>query len=169
MFDELPLSQVASWPVYVSLAEARAFACWRGKSLPTEAQFHRAAFCGPGDREQCYPWGDAQPGQDHGNFDFNHWSPVPVGSSPRGASPWGVEELVGNGWEWTDTPFAPLPGFTPYMTHYPDYSRDFFDGKHFVLKGASWATSSDLIRPSFRNWYQAHYPYVFAKFRCVGE
>jgi len=153
----------------VSVAEALAFACRRGKSLPTEAQVHRAAFCGPGDREQRYPWGDAEPGQDHGNFDFHHWSPVPAGSSPRGASPWGVEELVGNGWEWTDTPFAPFPGFTPYMTHYPDYSRDFFDGKHFVLKGASWATSSDLVRPSFRNWYQAHYPYVFAKFRCVGE
>jgi formylglycine-generating enzyme required for sulfatase activity len=79
-----------------------------------------------------------------------------------------VRELVGNGWEWTDTRFAPFPGFDPYMTGYPDYSKDFFDGKHFVLKGASWATARELVRPSFRNWYQAHYPYVFAKFRCVS-
>lgn len=80
-----------------------------------------------------------------------------------------MQELAGNGWELTDTPFAPLPGFTPYMTTYPDYSKDFFDGKHFVVKGASWATEAALLRPSFRNWYQAHYPYVFAKFRCVSD
>jgi formylglycine-generating enzyme required for sulfatase activity len=55
------------------------------------------------------------------------------------------------------------------MTHYQEYSADFFDGKHFVLKGGSWATDADLVRPSFRNWYQAHYPYVFAKFRCVEK
>jgi len=94
---------------------------------------------------------------------------MPVGAHPAGNSRWGVGDLVGNGWELTDTPFAPLPGFTPYIKSYPDYSRDFFDGKHFVVKGASWATDVDLLRPSFRNWYQAHYPYVFAKFRCVSR
>jgi ergothioneine biosynthesis protein EgtB len=167
IFDELPLSEVSGWPVYVSLAEARAYGKWRGGSLPTESQFHRAAFGGPDGEEHRYPWGDAEPDQHHGNFDFRNWAPVPVGSSPDGASRWGVEELFGNGWEWTDSQFAPFPGFAPYIPHYPDYSEDFFDGKHFVLKGASWATASDLIRPSFRNWYQAHYPYVFAKFRCV--
>ena len=50
---------------------------------------------------------------------------------------------------------------------YPGYSADFFDGKHYVLKGASWATDVKLVRRSFRNWYQARYPHVFAKFRCV--
>jgi ergothioneine biosynthesis protein EgtB len=169
MFDLLPLEQVASWPVYVSLAEARAFAKWRGKRLPTEAEYHRAAFYGANERESKYPWGDADPSSRHGNFDFAAWSPQPVGSHPAGASRWGIQELIGNGWELTDTPFAPLPGFTPYMTTYPDYSRDFFDGKHFVVKGASWATDKQLLRPSFRNWYQAHYPYVFAKFRCVSD
>ncbi len=167
MFDVLPLGQVASWPVYVSLAEARAYAAWRGKRLPSEAEYQRAAFYGPDERETPYPWGDDAPGRQHGNFEFTSWSPTPVGSSPAGASRWGVHELVGNGWELTDSPFAPLPGFTPYMAGYPDYSKDFFDGKHFVVKGASWATDAGLLRPSFRNWYQAHYPYVFAKFRCV--
>ena len=169
MFDELPMSRVASWPVYVSLAEARAYARWRGKRLPTEAEYHRAAFYGPDERETPYPWGNGWPEQQHGNFDFVAWSPVPVGSLPEGRSRWGVAELVGNGWELTDTPFAPMPGFNPYISSYPDYSADFFDGKHFVLKGASWATARDLVRPSFRNWYQAHYPYVFAKFRCVSD
>ena len=167
MFDTLPLAEVASWPVYVSLAEARAYASWAGKRLPTEAEFHRAAYYGPDARETDYPWGNTPPTAQHGNFDFVSWSPLPVGSRPAGSSRWGVMELAGNGWELTDTPFAPFPRFTPYMASYPDYSRDFFDGKHFVLKGASWGTAADLLRPSFRNWYQAHYPYVFAKFRCA--
>lgn len=168
MFDVLSLEQVEHWPVYVSLAEARAYANWRGKRLPTEAEFHRAAFYGADEREARYPWGDADPDHSYGNFDFAGWSPMPVGSCPAGLSRWGVAELFGNGWELTDTPFAPLPGFAPYIKTYPDYSQDFFDGKHFVLKGASWATAAQLLRPTFRNWYQAHYSYVFAKFRCVA-
>jgi ergothioneine biosynthesis protein EgtB len=169
MFDVLPLSQVGSWPVYVSLAEARAYARWRSKRLPTEAEFHRAAFYGPNEIPSAYPWGDEPPERLRGNFDFTSWSPMPVGCRPAGTSRWGVGELVGNGWELTDSPFAPFPGFSAYIPGYPDYSRDFFDGKHFVLKGASWATAADLLRPSFRNWYQAHYAYVFAKFRCVTD
>ena len=168
MFDNFPLERVCSWPVYVSLAEARAYASWSGKRLPTEAEFHRAAYYGADGRESEYPWGESIPGARHGNFDFLSWSPLPIGSRPAGASRWGVFELVGNGWELTDTLFEPFPGFSPYIESYLDYSRDFFDGKHFVLKGASWATDVSLLRSSFRNWYQAHYPYVFAKFRCVS-
>ena len=63
MFDVLPLGQVASWPVYVSLAEARAYAAWRGKRLPSEAEYQRAAFYGPDERETPYPWGDDAPGR----------------------------------------------------------------------------------------------------------
>jgi formylglycine-generating enzyme required for sulfatase activity len=73
---------------------------------------------------------------------------------------------VGNGWEWTLSPFAPFPGFEP-MPRYPGYSADFFDGRHFVLRGGSWATDAALLRPGFRNWFQPHYPYVFSKFRCA--
>ena len=69
------------------------------------------------------------------------------------------------GWEWTATPFAPLPGFQP-MDSYPEYSADFFDGKHFVLKGASPYTHPSAVRASFRNFYQGVYPHMFAKFRC---
>jgi ergothioneine biosynthesis protein EgtB len=167
LFDLVPLSRVADWPVYASLAEAQAYARWSGGRLPTEAEYHRAAYGQPGGGERPFPWGTAGPTSEHGNFDFTCWSPDPVGSHPRGASAWGVHELVGNGWEWTATPFAPYPEFSAYIPGYPGYSADFFDGKHFVLKGGSWATDRDLLRRSFRNWYQARYPYVFAKFRCV--
>jgi ergothioneine biosynthesis protein EgtB len=167
LFDVVPLDLVDDWPVYVSLAEACAYARWTGGRLPTEAEFHRAAYGDPAGPERSFPWGEGAPGPQHGNFGFANWSPGPVGSHPQGASAWGVHELVGNGWEWTETVFAPFPGFRAYIPGYPGYSADFFDGKHYVLKGASWATDSRLLRRSFRNWYQARYPYVFAKFRCV--
>jgi formylglycine-generating enzyme required for sulfatase activity len=79
-----------------------------------------------------------------------------------------VHDLVGNGWEWTITPFAPFPGFSP-MASYPEYSADFFDGEHFVMKGASTATARELLRPTFRNWFRGRYPYVYASFRCVRQ
>jgi len=155
-----------TWPVWVSHAEASAYARWSKRRLPTEAEFHRAAFGTPEGKERAFPWGDAAPSAAHGNFGGERNDPVPAGSRPEGASAWGVLELVGNGWEWTSTPFAGFDGFAP-MASYPRYSADFFDGRHFVLKGASPATPVPLVRRTFRNWFQARYPYVYAKFRCV--
>ena len=169
MFDLLPLASVADWPVYVSLAEARAYARWKGGRLPTEAEYQRAAYSDPDARAGDLAQSAAVPAPGRGNFDFRHWAPTPVGTHRDGASGWGVQDLIGDGWEWTDTPFAGHPGFEAYIPGYPGYSADFFDGKHYVLKGGSWATAADLVRPSFRNWFQAHYPYVFAKFRCVFD
>jgi gamma-glutamyl hercynylcysteine S-oxide synthase len=166
MFELIPLPP--SWPVYVSLAEAAAFARWRGARLPTEAEFQRAAYGVPHGTERRHPWGDAEPTSAHGVFDFTTWDPEPVGSHPAGASAWGVQDLVGDGWEWTSTPFAPFPGFSPSPS-YPEYSADFFDGEHFVIKGASPATARELLRPTFRNWFRPHYPYVYATFRCARE
>jgi formylglycine-generating enzyme required for sulfatase activity len=154
-----------SWPVYATQAEASAFARWSGARLPTEAEFQRAAYGSP-QGERAYPWGASPPTASHGVFDFASWDPAPVGSHPDGASAWGIHDLVGNGWEWTSTPFGPFPGFSP-MASYPEYSADFFDGEHFVLKGASSATARELLRPTFRNWFRARYPFVYAGFRCV--
>src|SRR5437773_11632017 len=148
LFDLLPLERVKDWPVYVSLAEARAFARWRGLRLPTEAEFHRAAYGQPDGGERRFRWGDAV-AMPPGNFDFRNWAPAPVGSHVGEASAWGVRELVGNGREWTGSTFDGLPGFKAYIERYPGYSADFFDGKHYVLKGASWATAAVLVRPSF--------------------
>lgn len=166
MFEWIPLP--LAWPVYVSHAEACAFARWRGARLPTEAEFQRAAFGTPDGDERRYPWGDAEPGPDHGVFDFSAWDPEPAGSRPMGRSAFGVHDLVGNGWEWTSTAFAPFPGFRP-MASYPEYSADFFDDGHYVMKGASPATARELLRPSFRNWFRPHYPYVYATFRLAKD
>ena len=164
MFDRFPLPP--AWPVYVSFAEAAAFARWRGMRLPAEAEFQRAAYGTPGGGERTYPWGDAAPDPSRGVFDFASWDPEAAGAHRAGRSAWGVEDLVGNGWQWTSTPFAPFAGFRP-MASYPQYSADFFDEEHFVMKGASPATAEELIRPTFRNWFRPRYPYVYATFRCV--
>jgi gamma-glutamyl hercynylcysteine S-oxide synthase len=164
MFEERPLP--LDWPVYVAKEDAEAYAAWRGRRLPTEAEYHRAAFGTPSGDERPFPWGADAPDESRGNFDFAGWEPTPVGTYPAGASAWGVHDLMGNGWEWTSTVFGPFPGFIA-MRSYPEYSAEFFDGQHFVLKGASPATARELLRRSFRNWFRGNYPYPYASFRTV--
>ena len=150
MFEEIPLSR--AWPVYVSHAEANAYARWAGKKLPTEAQWQRAA----------------QGARPAGNTDFKNWDPTPVNAFPETGSDFGAVEMIGNGWEWTSTVFAPFAGFEPFR-FYPGYSANFFDGEHYVMKGGSPRTAACMLRPSFRNWFQPHYPYVYAGFRCADN
>jgi iron(II)-dependent oxidoreductase len=161
MFDEMPLP--LDWPVYVSHAEAQAYARWAGKALPTEAEWQRAAY---GSTLET----DSKPDLNGslGNFDFQRWNPVPVNAFPQGQSAFGAHGMVGNGWEWTSTLFDKFPGFEPFP-FYRGYSADFFDGKHFVMKGGSARTAACMLRPSFRNWFQPHYQYVYSGFRCVGR
>ena len=164
MFNDIPLP--LDWPVYVSHEEASAYCRWARKELPSEAEWHRAACATHSGTERAYPWGTEAPNSRHGNFDLQRWDPVPVGSYPDGSSDFGVTDLVGNGWEWTRTPFTPFRGFQPFP-FYPGYSANFFDGKHFVMKGGSPRTAACMLRRSFRNWFQPHYPYVYATFRGV--
>ena len=166
MFAEISLP--LDWPVYVSHAEASAYARWAGKSLPTEAQWHRAAYGTTEGEQRVYPWGDAEPDSHKGNFDFYRWNPTRIGAFPQGQSAFGAFDMLGNGWEWTSTLFQPLPGFQAFP-FYPGYSADFFDGKHYVIKGGSARTAASMLRRSFRNWFQPHYQYVYAGFRCVSE
>jgi ergothioneine biosynthesis protein EgtB len=164
MFDEIPLP--LDWPVYVSHAEASAYAQRAGVRLPSEAEWHRAAFGAPDGPERQFPWGDDAPGPRHGYFGFARWDPAPVNAFPCGRSALGVDGLVANGWEWTSTPFAPFTGFAAHPS-YAGYSANFFDGKHYVLKGGSTRTAASMLRRSFRNWFQPHYQYVYAGFRCA--
>jgi ergothioneine biosynthesis protein EgtB len=167
-YADVPLEQALEWPVFVTWAEASAYARRNGRRLPTEGEYDRAAYGRPDGSSRSFPWGDEPPTSAHGNFGLRDWSPHPVAAHPRGTSAFGVLDLVGNGWEWTSTPFAPFAGFEP-LEGYEGYSADFFDERHFVLKGASWATADALVRRSFRNWFQPHYPYVFAQFRLVSD
>ena len=165
MFEEVALPM--DWPVYVSQAEAAAYARWMGKALPTEEQWHRAAYGSPDGTQSFRPWGNESVCAEFGNFDFERWDPAPVHSHPQSRSAFGVEGMLGNGWEWTSTVFGPFAGFEPFP-FYRGYSADFFDGKHFVMKGGSSRTAACMLRPTFRNWFQAHYQYVYAGFRCVN-
>lgn len=165
MFERVPLP--LAWPVYVTWAEASAYARWRGRRLPSEAEFQRAAYGTADGRERSFPWGDEMPRRAPANFDFLRWDPEAAGARPSGASAFGVHDLVGNGWEWTRDVFRPFEGFAP-MASYPEYSVEFFDDQHFVLKGASPVTDRHLVRAGFRNWFRPRYPYVYAAFRTVS-
>lgn len=166
MFAETPLPLNA--PVYVTHQEASNFARWKNAALPSEAQFHRAAYGTSHGNERPYPWGDEHPDASRGNFDFHHWDPTDVESTPAGDSAYGVSQLVGNGWEWTSTKFGPFPGFQQF-SFYPGYSQNFFDEEHYVMKGGSPRTAACMLRRSFRNWFRPNYPYVYAGFRIVQD
>ena len=74
---------------------------------------------------------------------------------------------VGQVWEWTSSDFLAYPGFEPFP--YPEYSQAFFGDEYKVLRGASWATHSNLIRPSFRNWDLPQRRQIFAGLRCARD
>ena len=167
LFERVPLSEIGGWPAIVSHAEASAFARWKGARLASETELHRAAYGDDDPRERAHPWGNDPPSSEHGNFDFARVDPIPIGSHPKGATPEGIQELVGNGWEWTSTDFVKRPGFRPWIRSYPGYSADFFGMHHKVLFGGAWPTDARMLRRSFRNWFQTQYPYVFATFRLV--
>jgi len=138
--------------IHISYWEAEAFATFSGGRLPTEPEWEKAASAEPDtDRTRRYPWGDTSPTSAHANIGQSGWGPAPVGSYPHGASAFGVEQLLGDVYEWTSSPFAPYPGYR--MFPYPEYSEVFFKDEHFrVLRGASWATAPSVARNTYRNW-----------------
>ncbi|MEP6716123.1 MAG: SUMF1/EgtB/PvdO family nonheme iron enzyme [Terriglobia bacterium] len=151
MFGMAPLP--LDHPVWVTWQQAEAYAGYRGMRLPSEAQFQRAAS-------------GLVPDARRDNFDFRRWDPIPVhASNGTGDRP---SQMIGNGWEWTRDVFAPFGGFAAHP-FYPGYSADFFDGGHYVMKGASPRTAALLTRPSFRNWFRPDYPYMYAGFRLVED
>jgi gamma-glutamyl hercynylcysteine S-oxide synthase len=154
--------------VHVSYWEAEAFAAWSGGRLPTEAEWEKAATFDPAaGASRPYPWGRARPTPQRANLDRSGWGPLPVGSLPAGASPLGVDQLLGDCYEWTSSDFLPYPGYQTFP--YPEYSEVFFGGDYKVLRGASWATRPSVARTTFRNWDHPHRRQIFAGVRLAWD
>ncbi|CAJ1578931.1 ergothioneine biosynthesis protein EgtB [[Mycobacterium] wendilense] len=153
---------------HVSYFEAQAYAAWAGARLPTEAEWEKACAWDPRtETRRRYPWGGAPPQAAVANLGGAALRPAPVGAYPGGASAYGVEQLLGDVWEWTSSPLRPWPGFTPMI--YERYSQPFFDGDYRVLRGGSWAVAADILRPSFRNWDHPIRRQIFAGVRLAWD
>jgi iron(II)-dependent oxidoreductase len=137
---------------HVDHHEAQAFARWAGGRLPTEVEWEKACCWDPATgRRRRWPWGDAAPDPARATLGGRSLGPAPVGSLPASASAFGVEQLIGDVWEWTTSRLDLWPGFEPMV--YRDYTLPFaHDDTYRVLRGGSWATDAVAVRPSFRNW-----------------
>lgn len=153
---------------HVSHWEAEAFCASAGGRLPTESEWEKAARWDPGrGRARRYPWGDEAPTPDRANLDHRAFGPSAVGAYPAGASAYGVEQMIGDVYEWTASAFAPYPGYATFP--YPEYSEVFFGDDYRVLRGASWATASLVARPTFRNWDYPQRRQIFAGVRVAYD
>lgn len=154
--------------VHVCAHEADAYATWAGARLPSEAEWEKAARYDPATgRTRRYPWGDADPTPAHANLGQRHLAPAPVGAYPVGASAAGVEQLIGDVWEWTSSGWHPYPGFAAFP--YPEYSQVFFGGDYRVLRGGSFGTDPSTSRSTFRNWDHPIRRQIFAGFRLAWD
>ncbi|HEV7193663.1 MAG TPA: ergothioneine biosynthesis protein EgtB [Jatrophihabitantaceae bacterium] len=136
---------------HVCFFEAQAYAAWADARLPSEQEWEKACVWDPvAGRRRRWPWGDADVAPVLANLGGGSLRPAPVGAYPAAASAYGVEQMIGDVWEWTSSGFEPWPGFSPML--YRQYSLPFFGGDFRVLRGGSWAVGSSAVRPSFRNW-----------------
>jgi iron(II)-dependent oxidoreductase len=161
--EDLPLDEPVQ---HVCWFEADAYARWAGKRLPTEAEWEKAASWGPDGTKRRWPWGDAAP-EGRANLGQSHFRPAPVGAYRGGVSAYGCHQMIGDVWEWTSSDFEPYPGFATFP--YREYSEVFFGSGYKVLRGGSWATSAQAVRPTFRNWDHAIRRQIFAGFRCARD
>jgi iron(II)-dependent oxidoreductase len=153
---------------HVCWYEADAYARWCGRRLPTETEWEKAARHDPATgRSRRYPWGEADPAPQHANLGGRHLGPASVGAYPGGASAYGVQQLIGDVWEWTASDFVGYPGFRAFP--YREYSEVFFSSGYKVLRGGSWAVDPVACRGTFRNWDYPIRRQIFAGLRTARD
>ncbi len=172
-FDQIELMRPHAPVSHVSWFEAEAWCRWAARRLPWEAEWEVAAsrtpqiginnLSGP---EIRYPWGDNPPNQELANLDGTLGGTVDVAEFPEGDSGYGCRQMIGNVWEWTQSSFRPFEGFV--VDPYSDYSEPWFDGRHAVLRGGSWATRNRTVWNTFRNFYTCNRRDIIAGFRTCA-
>ncbi|KAI5843053.1 C-type lectin protein [Morchella snyderi] len=190
VFGPVPLRLASEWPVMASYDELLGCAKWMGGRIPTANEL-RALYeyvelldvaektlgrridavnghlINNGVRESPPNTNPSSIFADMrgNNVGYKFWHPTSV--IPSGGAPLG-RAATGGAWEWTSTVLERYEGFKEDEM-YPEYTADFFDGKHNVMLGGSWATHPRIAgRRSFVNWYQRNYKYTWATARIVA-
>jgi serine/threonine-protein kinase len=148
--DEFPVSQV-------SYNDASSYCQWANKSLPTEAQWEKAAR---GPEGAPFPWGNADPNDTMANFDNIVGSVTPVTQYEKGQSHYGVFDTAGNVYQWTKDWYGTGERKTTDPTG-PD------TGKERVIKGGSFIEGMDSLRSANRDRYEPSYSSFLFGFRCA--
>ena len=170
-FDEIVPLAPHQPVMHVNWHEANAWCRWANRRLPSELEWEVAAAAeqagdgGLGQAKRRFPWGDAAPSPEHANLDGHALGCVDVAAYADGDSVWGCRQMIGNAWEWTDSTFAAYPGFS--ADAYRDYSEPWF-GTRKVLRGGAWATRSQMITSTYRNFFTPERRDVLAGFRTVA-
>jgi len=142
--------------LHVNWFEADAYCRFRGRRLPTEAEWELAASGSPAGgvapdaARRTFPWGEAPPASHHAHLGARALDTVDVSAFAAGDSAFGVRQLFGNVWEWTASDFVPYPGFV--ADPYREYSEPWFH-THKVLRGGCFVTQPRLLRNTWRNFY----------------